>query len=628
MTPLFPLTMKPGKSRLIFIPTLLVLMFFGPAVSAQTGEVDSSKPLTERKTLPQNGGRVERIAMARQMMAQGAFISAVNLLENIYADEPDNRDVINMMLACYMELKVYPKAEMLLQRQLDSNPTDYAFQSQLLDVYIQIGQDSLIRKQTETILERFPGNRDIYFALIRPLIRNGYPEMAMNLIEQARREYRDDKLFLLEAASILEIRRRYYDAVMEYNRASRADSVTAAEADRRTALLIRYPDAPEEVVRALKAILDENPRDEYALKFLSEAYIQQGRYPDAFASVIRLDSLSGGTGHEVIDYLRRCRDRHLHRQVVDVAEYIIRHRADSTAFSGYRHYYAEALVGLGRYREAMAAYSYIADSLPQARERAEALLKIGNIYRYNLRQYDSALVFYDSVSRHYRIGGVDRLARVERALMALVQGDVDMARDSLSKFRDDRLLTNYAEFIDFRLAMIDFFAGEFDAADMQFRKIMEAYPRGFYLNDALIHSLIIRESQLGFEEVLGEYAEAGLFEYRQMIDSAIGRLRGVIERGETPLVGTAIYRLAEIFIGRADTAAALALVERIAGDYPEDYFLPYCLKIKADIFGIREDRREEAADIYKTLLEKYGHYPFVGEVRESLQRLIGYLPAG
>jgi tetratricopeptide (TPR) repeat protein len=581
---------------------------------------DSVRVVTDRKP--------DRLAMVRQMVAQGAYISAIGILEEIHKEEPNNPAVIDLMLTCYTELKAYDKGEALLKEQLKIHPDEFRMRYKLLELYLNSGADSLVDGTINDFLAQFPGNPDLYFAIVRMIFNSGNAERTMRLINQGRKEFNRDYLYGIEAASILERKGNYYDAVMEYYKIIRNDSTRAPEADRGIAELIRYRGAPPEVIRALQTILKERPDDLYALRVLREAYIKNSQYTEAFDISIKLDSLSQSTGMELYQYLRQCRERKLYEQVVKISEYIDRKYVDNPTISEYKFFYGEGLAGLGRFREALTNYQKIIDTYPKKRDQVEALMRMAKIFRYDLADYDSARVYFEEIISDYVVQPHANEAWIERGRLAIIAGRLDSAREELAVIQGSRLNGDLNELVDYTLGQIAFFEKRYGEANLAFRKLIEDYPRGFYVNDALINSLIILEASEASPEALDLYSGALYAEYRMQGDSVENKLGEILKLGDTPLVGLAGYKLARVFVASGDTLQALETIDNIEKNFGQNYFFPYCLKLRGEIYANKTEKRKDAAEIFKTILDKYRIYPFNGEVREMLQSLEGVLAPG
>lgn len=603
---------------------LLMLLFMAGMVSAQE-PADNIRSLDQLK---KNAVTIEdqsQFQVARQLMKRGAYISAADLLEQLYSENPDNVEILNNLLNCYLELKAYPKAEMLLNNRIETSPFEYGFRSRLIRLYLQTGQDSLARVQVEATIETFPGNPDIYRSVVSDLVNSNYHDMALDYIISGREQFESENMMVMEAARIFETRREYDAAVHEYFKALSGDTNMVRQAERRLGMLIRYPDAPAVVAAAMKNILDSLPGNEYALKFLQQAYIKNDQFAEAFDISRRLDSLGGNDGNVVFSYMRQCHDRKLYDQVIITAEYLDQLKIEDKPYGDYKFYYAVALAGVGRYDDALGVYGDIYETYPTRRDKAEALLHIGHIYRYDLIDYETALIYYDSVAYYYLIGPINLEAWYEIGLLHLVEADLDSAAIIFGRLVEEYRAIEDKERAEYQLAMIQFYRKDFEEANLAFRRLIAQYPHGYYVNDALINSLIISEAQLTFPDALTDYAEAIYCRARLQPDSMATKFGQIIDQGLSTLVGLATYRLAEYRVETADTAAAMTLIDNMENLYPDDYFYPYCLKMKADIRQQQGDA-EAASQIYRLILEEYNRYPFTGEVRTRLQEIEAKIP--
>ena len=605
------------------IKIVIFLIFTLLMVQTVFGQ-NSVTPQKQNQFGNSNNSDSDNFTMIHQLLAQGAYISAANMLESMYELRPDERNIVNLLYICYTELKAYSKAEMLLLRQLEKNENDYLFQFQLLEVYQKTAVDSSVNKQIDNILSRFPGDKDIYLNIVQVLIRDGYTDKAAELILRAREEFNDKNLYTIHLATLYETRQSYYDAVMEYFRATETDSATAVQAERKTAALIRYPLAPEEAARAFVDILDSLPNNLYALKYLSETYIRQGKFSEAFEAVVRIDSVLNKEGRELLGYLRKCRERKLYDQVLMTSEYFERMYPKSQILMNYRSYSAEALRGLGQPYRAIEVYNSIIDSTVNRRDRYTAMYEIGNIYRYDLIDYDSARIIYDSVTADCPYGRIIYMTNLEKANLLLVEGELEKAAKSFAGLVSPLMPEEQLEYLEYTQAMIEFLEKKFESAEVKFRKLLQKYPRGFYLNDALNYSLIIGESFLVVPEVLSEYSEALLFNYRLMPDSMESRFLSIINQPLSPLTGVSCYQLAEFYALNEKNEKAFEVIDKMEKEFHEEYFYPYCLKIKGDIYSSDETNKDKASEIYRLILTDYGNYPFLGEIRKKLQELEGY----
>jgi len=149
---------------------------------------------------------------------------------------------------------------------------------------------------------------------------------------------------------------------------------------------------------------------------------------------------------------------------------------------------------------------------------------------------------------------------------------------------------------------------------------MVDYPRGLFVNDALSLVMLVTDAKEA-PELLSTYAAALFYSERLMADSARAKLVEVAENADSTLADVALYGLAELESDTGNDDEALGHLDRLIERFPESYYHPHGLKLKADILVERVDSLGEARDIYRYLLENYPHHPSITDVRTRLREL-------
>ncbi|MBU0984213.1 MAG: tetratricopeptide repeat protein, partial [candidate division Zixibacteria bacterium] len=111
------------------------------------------------------------------------------------------------------------------------------------------------------------------------------------------------------------------------------------------------------------------------------------------------------------------------------------------------------------------------------------------------------------------------------------------------------------------------------------------------------------------------------FEEQGLTDSTRVRLESIAVAENPALGDLALFRLAELDLKTGDSSAAVTTLERLAASFPDSYYVPFGMKIRADILVTRPDGAEAADALYRELLESYSDYPFTTEVRNKLREL-------
>jgi len=573
------------------------------------------------KFQPRETSGDRRLVTARRLIRIEDWQSASALLEELVAVDSSDAVAATLLLRCYDHLKQYLKAEKLTRHLAEHAPTNLAYRLSLAEVLATQGKtEEADRVYGEAIdlIDRFELQR--FVLVLSSQIEHGRPGKAMALIDSLRLTEGDSTLFGLQKGSLLERQRQYARAAIEYYPILVEDTTRdAVTAEKRLSDLLQFPDSEEEVERTLQSVVQEKANAR-VFSLLASFYIRSGRFDDAFEFSIRHDSASGRQGQAPMYFIQECRERKEYAQVVRMGEYILATYERGAFVNEASFRYAEALAEVGRIGDALAAYRRIGASSPGEKDVAEALYRTGWIYLERLHQYDSALAYFDSVVTYHPrgVGLLRSLRGIPSCHLRL--GHLDRAKSAFEALTHHRLNEDMQEEVEYYLALLEGFGRNYDTAEVRLRKLMVDHPRGLYVNDALRLVMLFSETQ-GSRDALDKYIDALLYRERLLADSARLVLSELAASDGQALADMALYELAELAAEAGDTTEALARAEQLITGFPESYYLPFGLKLKADILVGDVDRIDEAGQLYRRLLQDHPNYPFITEVRKQLRQL-------
>ena len=603
----------------------VALTFAGAANLAAQGE---QSPFEGKRVIGIEPTEADKIALARRLMSARRFQEATDLLEMSYEAEPDNSLIRNLLKNCYEQLQQYDKAVMLARRIVEKEPHSDGHLLYLAELLVKLDLHAEAMEVYDKVAEM---NRDLdpirSLILIGSLVRSHLDDRALEQIDEARQQHNDPGLFSLERGAILERRRQYRQAAREYLPLLLEDTTSNADrAERKLTALLRFEESAGSAEGILTRVADSTSSLRI-MRLLADHYLRGNQLEEAFAYTLRQDSLEGLSGYPLIDFMRRCHERKRWPQVVRMADIILTQYPRSGFEAEVSFEYAGALARLGRAEEAIAVYDRLFRRSPHGSIKAGALYGIGVIHLEFLDDIGAALVYFDSVVNHYPHGENYIYARRTIPRCYLRQRRLDQAREKYRELQEAGLPEVLSEEVAFFLGLVDFFDRQYDSAETALRKLMVDYPQGFFVNDAL--RLIMAVDEAGDSKaVLDDYAAARYHEFCELDDSAAVKLYAIADAEAGVLGDVALYRLIGLELLKADSAAALRVIDRLAEEHPESYYRPWGLKIKADIKAEADSARQEAGDLYRQLLEDYPEYPFAREVREKLRRLEDPRPVG
>jgi tetratricopeptide (TPR) repeat protein len=607
---------------------LLVASLFATYTPGRAQSGDEGSPFKDGKVIDLGPTDDQKMTMARRMIGTGRYQEAADLLEVIYERDPEDIRVINMLQACYDHLERYEQAERMTRRLLERDPGSLPNRFSLAELLAKQGRTAEatgVYEEIEKDIDRTDKNSLILF--IGSLARSHFDDLALARIDSARLWLNDSIAFAIDRGSLLEQRREYRAAAETYLPLITIDTVREARAAERKLLALLEFEESRGTVEAILTARADSTAGLRLMRLLADHYLKTDRFEEAFAYTLRQDSLEGLSGAPLIAFLRRCHERKKWTDVARMAKTFQEYYPDSPYKDDVAFEYAGALARLGRPEEAIDIYRGLASQVSNDSHRGDAVYGIGVIYMDYLDQLDSALVYFDSVTENYPRGGNYLNARRAIPLVYLRLGYLDLARLQYQALAASRLPEKMAEDVLYHQGLVDFFDGRYDSAAFYLQKVMVDFPRGYFVNDALRITLAIRDVE-GNTEPLGRYARALQMEYRGKTDSAVGSYRELAGEDGSVLGDIALYRIMQLELGRGDSASALEAAARLDEEYPESYYRPLGLKLKADILAEDAQTIGEAKEIYRQILESFADYPFAREVRERLRELDKPEPVG
>ena len=584
--------------------------------------------VTEGRKLQKPSGEVQfnlstdpRFRLARQLMSSRDFQAAADVLETLYEIDPDNLVISNSLKSCYEHLKQYAKGELLLKRLIKKFPGNVSYQLNLAESLIGQGKLDEGKKIYNDLLSQVdPKRPGAPASVIRSMVQADLEEDALEAILELRKISNDSTVMAMERAGILKGRRAYKEACQEYFKIISDSSRFAAKAEKGLSELLSFGESAniaEEVLVGF-ANADSSGR---VFRLLSAYYLKAERFDDAYHFALKQDSAENFKGTSIMQYLRETMERQLYPQAIRMCEQAVKDIANKPYKGEFYFKYAKALEETAEYAGAIAIYDTIAATFPRPQDKWEATYRIGSIYLSRTGQPDLALIYFDSVVTHYFAGQfyTEAMLGIPEAYMKM--GDLENARKEYAELTPLKRNSRISELVIFNSGLINFYDKKYDSTSALFNELIVKHPKGLYVNDAIKLLLLIDRAE-GATELLDYFAEAYLFREMNLPDSAVYRLSAAVNGLNQALADIALFQMTEIVLENGDEKKAVSYVDRLAEEFPESYYLPFGLKIKADILFDSEDSnhaQNEAKQIYKTLLESYPNYPFINKVRQILR---------
>jgi tetratricopeptide (TPR) repeat protein len=594
----------------------------------------------------------QQLLRARQMEKTGRMEEALEIYRELLGRKPGDRELLSRIRGVYRGLKWYPRLIEMILEQLRADPGDFELRVELGEAHFLAGDVDRARETWLEALTAAPRQESSFFRISDAFLERGMLAEAESILLRGRQALEDGTLFADRLARIHELRADYGAAAEEYLIWVRQDLRRINYVDTQ---LARFPDQPEvegAVEDALRRGVDRaaagKTSDEEALRqLLSRHLIRTGQPQEAYGEIRALEGSSDAGGQLLISFAGRCAELGYHDAAIQAGRDVLERYPETPAARQAYLVIGRSLETLERYGPALLAYHDLLDGHPGSSEAVEALYRQGEVYRQfghlltgaslsgeGTGDGASADVLFiraaiDSAQAAYQrlIDRYGRSARAADAAMRIgdclvIKGDAEGARAAYSRLAHGRGPEQIREEAAFKLAELLFLEGRIDETREALDGLVESYPQGLTVNDALMLSMLIMEASDGPQEALRSFAEAAFLDRQRRYQAALEAFRLLEGRfPDSPLQDDVRMRTALIRERLGRHQEALTDLQALIDRYPQSRLCAPALRRIGEIYQHKMKDLPAARQAYERLLTDYPEYLFLNEVRRTLRAL-------
>ncbi|MBI4530864.1 MAG: tetratricopeptide repeat protein [Candidatus Latescibacteria bacterium] len=205
----------------------------------------------------------------------------------------------------------------------------------------------------------------------------------------------------------------------------------------------------------------------------------------------------------------------------------------------------------------------------------------------------------------------------------LSKGDIKRARNAYTIVSAwaawDTAVAEVAEEAMFRIAEIDYMTGEIDSARTKFNALVERFPKGKLVNDALEMILFLEEGSLLAKEDLKMIGQAELSKRQGRIDDALARLDTLASH--SPLADRVLFVKSRIERQAGRYEGAIATLNRMIATHGESRLRPEATYRIAQIYEVNLGESHKAIRVYEGLIIDYPQSLYADEARIRIRAL-------
>jgi outer membrane protein assembly factor BamD (BamD/ComL family) len=212
---------------------------------------------------------------------------------------------------------------------------------------------------------------------------------------------------------------------------------------------------------------------------------------------------------------------------------------------------------------------------------------------------------------------------LEEGTSWLSKGDTQRARNTYTIISawasGDSAVVGVAEEAMFRIAEVDYMTGEIDSALTKLNALVERFPKGRFVNDALEMTLFLEEGSLLAKEDLKMIGQAELSGRQGKTDDALARLDTLASR--SPLADRALFVKSRIERQVGRYGEAIATLNRMIATHGESRLLPEATYRIAEIYEVNLREERKAIVAYEEMITAYPQSLYADEARIRVREL-------
>lgn len=558
-----------------------------------------------------------QIARVAAYVNSGDYDKAALLAERLYAGHPDSPNLYALLKSAYLGLKEYGKLEELVAGRLERHPKDKELYLDRLELSLRQGIPAKAEADARTYLGLAAKDTLSYADVANRYLAAGYAEEAVKIYEGARRTLQNPAVFSSNLAETYRSLRRWREALEEYLNWLEADPANPAILPRVRSLLADLPADEETIGPFLERLLAKKPT---ALNYRLEGEweLRSGKYEAALSAYQEADRRGTHNGELLLELARQL-SLYDPSRLAALAAFYEKTYPKSPDWPQVNFLLARAQVEEGEFLAARTTYQKIAASGPLPQDRAEADFELAGLALDYQAQPDSALVFLNGIGQTSLVFlRVPAAVLKARALAAL--GRTDEARAELAAVQSKT--APWGEEPAFLLAEWDFFDAKFSEAANAYTDLINDFPRGERVNDALRRLALLKIASGAAP--LSVYA-AFLKDLAQFKDSKASDRLSNLEAASPDLAAEAYYDWGTYWADRKRWREAESAFQKIRTDHPRTQSAPLALEKLGDLARLGQ-RPAEARACYEAVLENYPDAVNLETVRGKLRRLPGQIP--
>ncbi|MEW6687217.1 MAG: tetratricopeptide repeat protein [Candidatus Edwardsbacteria bacterium] len=558
---------------------------------------------------------------------QKKFDEANKAYQDLYQRYPDDSDVFKGLCRTYLSLEKYEQVSSLLQKRLEKEPKNRELWYSLSECFVRMGDKakalSAAQRFINLALEGFSPEAN-YQRIGRLFSFQGMYKEAIKIYLLVREQKKEKTIFARELADLHQREENYQKAIEEYLNVLEKEPAQFAWVEQKIfheKEIIGFP----QVEKILRREVSEKPKIEKYRRILADLYVKEKEFDKALKEYEIIEDIIGETptsgpgrtkGLFYLQFAEVCQNEGSFLAAAEAYQKYIKNYPKDV-------FIIKAKLGLGivyhkwgKTTEAIKTFENLLSEYPRAKEISAVLFNLGEIYLETLNKPKEAGEFYQRILQKYLYSLEAEEARFRLGECFLRRNDLEKAIDVYQEASPRSW-----EKTRFQIAECHFYQGKFDEAGKVYQEIVEKFPQGTFVNDALSRLLLIRENK-DQNELLERYAKAELKGRQKQFDEAITDYREIMKNSPTSsLTVETQFATASLLKEKGEYPRAMEAFKELCDKFPDSRLAPLAKKEIAQIYLVNLQKKDKAKIELEELILKYPQSIVCEEARQMLSEL-------
>ncbi|MBD3290013.1 tetratricopeptide repeat protein [candidate division KSB1 bacterium] len=577
----------------------------------------------------------QRYRVALQYENNGRYMEALQIFKQLWAANPTNMSYYRGVKNNLLNTKQYTAAIEAAEKMLEIR-NSYYIAADIGEIYYKLDQQEKAFSIWNKIINENKKNPAAYQAVANSMLSNRLFDEAIQIYQQGRKNIPTNTIFLIELANLYSSRIDYQNATEMYLEYLERMPNQYSYVESQLIRLAKNIEEVEPIANIIKERIKNGKNIYIQKKLLAQLYVNDSNYAAALKEYEDIDDLMSNMaledqsewGKELFDFAGNALRDGAYRFSEQAFRMVIAEHQNSPYISRSFYGLAESSYLQKKYSEALEAFQQITINFPKSTEAQNSWIRIGQIYLDHLNEPGTAKEAFEKVIQNFSVSDQHFDASFYIAKCDIRAGNlaaVQRRYENMLKMKNTSDLV--IEKTKYRLALLKFWQGKFDESLSYLDEIIDVktiifnHNKGFFVNDALELSMLIREN-LADKKILESYATSRLLVEQNIYDEAIKKLTE-LEKEKPPagLIEHILLMKGELFTETGNYEQAIDVYRKIVKQYPDGLKRDIAQKRIGDVYLQQLKDKQKAIEEYELVLTKYPKSLLLEDVRKIIRKL-------